>query len=382
MQGKPTALLICPGQPLLDVTIDLLLEQNRDVLTQGAVLVNPNDDGDEVRVLFYLEHTIQDAGVDTSGKRRAVSRQLQFVELDATGTISSAGYAPFLDYRPLREEEQALLSALRAVPWLKSDLEEQARTYAITQLVPRHLTEVRQRREAQVNKTMAAVIERLSKEMSYWDARAVKLEEQEAGGKVNARLNSQKARDRTNDLEARLKRRMQELEQERRVSPLPPVVVGGVLVVPQGLLDRHMAVESSAIAQFARDTARSERIAMQAVMGIERELGYVPRDVSADKCGYDIESSVPGTGKLRFLEVKGRIKGAETVIVTRNEVLTALNKPEDFFLVVVEIDDEEATVHYISKPFQREPDFDATSVMYNLDKLFHKVVRVHQVAIS
>lgn len=113
---------------------------------------------------------------------------------------------------------------------------------------------------------------------------------------------------------------------------------------------------------------------MNAVMDAERRLGYIPLNVSADKCGYDIESSIPGTGKLRFLEVKGRVKGAETVIVTKNEVLTALNKPEDFILAVVEVDGENTTTHYISKPFQREPDFDATSIIYNLSKLLNKGV--------
>ena len=101
-------------------------------------------------------------------------------------------------------------------------------------------------------------------------------------------------------------------------------------------------------------------------------LGYIPRDVSAEKCGYDIESKLPGTGKLRFIEVKGRVKDSTTVIVTKNEVLTALNKPDDFFLAIVLVDGETTTTHYVPKPFQREPDFDATSVIYNLNKLLNK----------
>ena len=48
--------------------------------------------------------------------------------------------------------------------------------------------------------------------------------------------------------------------------------------------------------------------------------------------GYDIESRIPGTGKLRFLEVKGRISGAATLTVTKNEILYSLNKPEDYIL--------------------------------------------------
>ena len=375
LPGKPQAALICPGHPLLDGVIDLLLDQHRDLLKQGAMLVDPHDDGEAMRVLFYLEHTIQDASLDALGRPRVVSRQLQFIELDEQGNAHPAGYAPFLDYRPLEAEEHALVEPLRTVPWLKSDLEEAARTYAITELVPRHFAEVKERREAQIDKTMAAVNERLTKEISYWDYRAAQLQQQEAQGKPNARLNSQQARARAEELNARLERRMHELRLERQLSPLPPVVVGGVLVIPQGLLRQLSGSgkdETLDVVQFARETARIERIAMEAVMQAEQRSGYVPRDVSAEKCGYDIESSIPGTGKLRFIEVKGRALGAETVTVTKNEVLTALNKPDDFFLAVVLVDGNDVTPYYVQRPFMREPDFGATSVNYDLRQLLNK----------
>jgi len=51
---------------------------------------------------------------------------------------------------------------LLTAPWLSGKLEEQARTYAIEQLVPRHLSEVRTRREEQINKTYRAVNDRLA----------------------------------------------------------------------------------------------------------------------------------------------------------------------------------------------------------------------------
>jgi SNF2 family DNA or RNA helicase len=371
--GKPQATLLCPGHPLLDATLDLVLEQYRDLLKQGAVLVDPTDRSENLRVLFYLEHTIQDASIDTTGKRREVSRQLQFIEQDAHGTSRTAGYAPFLDYRPLREDELDVLPQLQATSWLKGDMEEQARIYAITQLVPRHLEEVRTRREEQINKTEAAVNDRLTKEIAYWDTRSAHLKAQEVAGRTNARLNSQIARQRAEELLARLERRLYELEQERKLSALPPVIVGGVLVVPQGLLNT-LTGQGDTIEPFAHETARVEQLAMEAVIRAERELGYLPRDVSREKCGYDIESSISGTGKLRFIEVKGRVKGAKTVILTKNEIVTALNKPDDFILAVVEVDGEQTTTHYITQPFQREPDFDATSVMYDLAKLLHKGV--------
>ena len=376
--GKPQAALLAPGHPLLDATIALLLERHRDLLAQGSVLIDPTDLGESPRVLFYLEHTIADASHDSTGRQRVVSRQLQFVELDESGTLRPAGYAPFLDYRPPDETERALLAPLRQAAWLQGNLEERAKAYAITELVPRHFAEVKARREAQITKTLAAVNERLTTEIMYWDRRAVDLQQQEAQGKINARLNSQQARARAEELHARLERRVRELERERQLSPQPPLVISAVLVVPQGLLTRLGAAQQDGqdgrAARQLHDTARIGRLAMEAVMEAERRQGYQPRDVSADKCGYDIESRIPGEGRLRFLEVKGRVHDAETVTVTKNEILTALNKPDDFFLVVVLIDGDEATPYYIARPFTREPDFGATSVNYALAQLLPKGV--------
>lgn len=93
--------------------------------------------------------------------------------------------------------------------------------------------------------------------------------------------------------------------------------------------------------------------------------------------GYDIESKVPETGKLRFLEVKGRLEDAETVTVTKNEVLTALNKPEEFILALVQVPKTEESleccfIRYVKQPFQREPDFSASSVNYHWKKLWQQ----------
>jgi superfamily II DNA or RNA helicase len=365
--GKPMAAFICPGHPLLDSTIDLVLERYRELLKRGAVLVDPADLGTEVRVLFYLEHAIQDARMNKDGSRRVVSRRVQFVEIDAQGQVRAAGYAPYLDYRPLRDDECELVAEPLHADWLRGDLEGQALDYAVTSLVPEHLAEVQQRKEALLDRTRAAVKERLTKEINFWDLRAQQLKAQEEAGKT-PKLNSARAQQRANDLEARLHRRLAEIEQERRLSAAPPVVIGGALVVPAGLLAQlHGAVDEDA---QARETRHSELVAMAAVMAAERELGYEPRDVSAEKCGYDVESRVPGTGRLRFIEVKGRHPDAWTVTLTRNEILTGLNKPDDFILAIVEVDGERVrATRYVRRPFHREPDFAATRVDYDLDWL-------------
>jgi hypothetical protein len=110
-------------------------------------------------------------------------------------------------------------------------------------------------------------------------------------------------------------------------------------------------------------------LAMAAVIEAERRLGFSPRDVSAQNLGYDVESEVRADGRLRFIEVKGRAKGADTVTITKNEILTALNKPEDFILALVEVDGDSTSTRYVRQPFQREPDFGVTSVNYDLRDL-------------
>ena len=126
----------------------------------------------------------------------------------------------------------------------------------------------------------------------------------------------------------------------------------------------EVALPLDAINQASATRARA------IVMEIERGLGFDPIDREFEKLGYDIESRVPGTGRLRFIEVKGRVSGAPTITVTRNEILYSLNKPEDFILAIVEFTgDGSHRTHYLRQPFQREPDFGVTSVNYALTEL-------------
>ena len=114
------------------------------------------------------------------------------------------------------------------------------------------------------------------------------------------------------------------------------------------------------------DTQASAARARAVIMDIERGLGFEPIDREFEKLGYDIESRIPGSGRLRFIEVKGRVSGAPTITVTRNEILYSLNKPDDFILAIVEfLDADTHKVHYLRQPFNREPDFDANSVNYD-----------------
>ncbi len=371
--GKPVAEFVCPGHPLLDATIDLIIERHRDLLKRGTMLVDESDEGNDVRALVYLEHSIQDARVDCSGKRRVVSKQFQFVEVNNTGVVNNAGFAPYLDYRPPTEDEIEFISSQPDIQWIRDNIENESINFAVTKLVPEHLDVVKTQRESRVDKTIEAVKARLTAEINYWDHRAQQLKEQELAGKTNARMNSAKARMRADDLASRLKKRLEELAQERRVSPLPPNVIGCAMIIPIGLLRKLQG--KSAPTTFAHNTSGMEEIGMRVVMDVEKSLGYEPCDVSMNKCGYDIESRIPNEpGRLRFIEVKCRAKGADTITITKNEILTGLNKPDQFILAIVEVDDNTTEHHYIQNPFNKEPDFGVTSVNYKLKELKDKAM--------
>lgn len=370
LPGKPPAVFLCPGHPLLEATIDLILERYQGLLREGTILVDPNDPGDEIRLLFYLKHSLQDGRTDRSGGRRIISRRLQFVEMKANGSAITAGYAPYLDYRPLKEEEKPVIAPLLETGWWQEAVEEKAINYAIQKLVPDHLSEVKSQREELIHKTIRAVKDRLTKEINYWDRRAQELKADEQAGKINARINSEKAQQRADELQARLKKRLAELEEELRISPLPPVLIGAALVVPVGLLEKQQGFRSDTA--DAEERAKVEKTAMEAVLTAEKKLGCEPQDVSHENRGYDIESRNPATGKLRFIEVKGRVAGARTVTVTKNEILTGLNKPDDFILAIVLVDGEEHQTYYIRKPFTQEPGFGVESINYSLTDLLSK----------
>ena len=370
-QGHLLAAFVCPGHPLLDAVIDLTLERHRDLLKRGAVLVDERDEGNKPRVLFFLEHAIQDASLTRSGDRRIVSKRMLYVELDADGVTRHVHYAPYLDYRPLAEDDPGLEQILERpqCAWIGQDMEKKAQGYAVANVVPEHLAEVRDAKLALITKTEVAVKDRLTKEITYWDHRAEQLKLQEQAGKTGARLNSGEARKRADTLQTRLQKRLEELKLEAQISPLPPVVLGGVLVVPKGLID-EMNGHEPAGTKTAVDTQESAARARKIIMEVERSLGFDPTDREFEKLGYDIESRVPGTGKLRFIEAKGRASGASTITVTRNEILYSLNDPEDFILGIVEFQDgDQHQVYYVREPFQREPDFGVTSVNYDFAEL-------------
>ncbi len=373
--GLAFASMIHPGHPLMLALSDVLLEQHANLLRQGTILVDPADEGEEPSLLFLLTHEVK------SGDGQVISKRLQFVRVLPDGSATFAGWAPHLDLEPLAATERSLLAETLSAPWLTAGLEQRALALAASTLVPEHFNEVAGRRIAHVDKTLAAVHERLTTEIDYWSDRFIKLTDDKAAGK-DVRLNLENVRRNLGDLESRLESRKKELQSMRHVTSATPVVLSGALVVPAGLLRRLRGdppVEDSSL--FSTDPAarsRIEQLAMNTVRLAEEARGCCVIDVSAQKCGWDLTSYAPVVdGKqpeARHIEVKGRVKGASTITVTRNEMLYALNQADKFVLAIVLAGENGAIdgPYYLTNPFDAEPGWGVSSVNYDLNSLLAK----------
>lgn len=416
---------IRPGHPLLDATIDMMLADSSDTLKQGAILVDESEVSSETRVLFYLEHTIQDAVSSQLEKQRAISREVHFVEIDRNSNIGDAGSAPFLDYRPASSNDRANAQAILEHDWLRGEhLEGLATEYAINCLVPPHMDKVYARRIRLIDKTEAAVQE-LQKELQAQENRL--LEQQTDLQEWNEQLGDQREQfehfswfeqlreherfeqldklginrlvEHVEELERlsqfeqremreqqlqefrelqrwirefeRLERRKQYLQKqaalledrqvglirhreklarERQIRAVQPVVVGAALIVPSSLLS-----DATATSSVSNEHQQVKEIAVRAVLDTESDLGNKPVDVRKQNRGYDLES-YDSDGNLRFVVVKVRRVDSDSVALTYNETITALNCADQHILALVQISGTKATqIRYIKGYPYQEP---------------------------
>ena len=371
---QPVAAFVYPGHPLLEAVIDLVREQNGHLMKQGAVLIDDTDEGSDISALFLLEHSVQDGRDGGSGRANIISQKLQFAAISSDGAITNAGIAPHLNLRSASDAELKALELDLNAEWLRYDLEKKAVQFATVELAQAHVSEVKARRIPEIDKVEVEVKTRLKKEINYWDGRAAALREEENAGR-KVRVNWKNAERRAEELAERLKKRLKIIEQERYISSQPPRIRGGMIVVPKGLIAKVLPDSvPSGFSQDAEARRKIEKAAIDAVMAVERDLGNQPFSVEAEKIGYDIQSYDPDSGQLRFIEVKGRIDTADTVIITRQEIVTSLNKQDNFILAFVQVSDGRACApRYIKGALDtREPPFDQSAIQFNINRLLER----------
>lgn len=228
--------LLAPGHPLMDTVLDATIESHRGVLEAGTMLFDPTDPGTEPRLIVALTAEIVD------GAGTVVSKHFEFVTLTSTGEALPTGPAPYLDLHPLPEQARPAAQSALTSAWLTTGVEQLATSWAVTHAQPQHLQQVREQLLPLIEKTKAAVRQRLVQQINYLDAEAARIRDAQSAGKAGRSRKNRQSPDRlearARELEARLERRTAQLDAEAQLAARPPTVVGAALVIPAGLIPR------------------------------------------------------------------------------------------------------------------------------------------------
>jgi hypothetical protein len=308
--------LLAPGHPLHDTVLRLTVDRLRSALERGTVLEATGFD--QPSLLVGVLNEVQDATGAT------IAQRFGYVLADDAGTITEAGIAPYLDY------------ATPSTPVLPSELpqladrEASATTWVIAHQLPAFADQIVSRRSAEFERLATAVKLRLHHEINRLGAQASNTDAAAAAGR-RVRTSGDALRRRADELGARLNVRLDRIEKQLRMNAVPPRVVSVALVLPAPVQVHHDALTADPEARKA-----VERRGVDAVLAAERALGRGPTEQASNNPGFDILSTRPGEPSVR-IEVKARIAGSDTFVITRTEVLLALNAAPDHRLALVAV---------------------------------------------
>ncbi|BCW69972.1 helicase-related protein [Arthrobacter sp. NicSoilB8] len=358
---RPTAELVAPGHPLMDALVEAVLERFGNALVCGATLIDASNAPSSPRLVVQLLEELVD------GNGSPVSRRFDYVEVLPDGSTGPASTAPYLDMQIVENGTAAAVSirsyreSILSQQWSSHGAEELAQRWAISEGLPSHRAEVTARVQPSIERTRRLVRQRLLAQMNHWYAEASRLSEEQAAGR-RIRLSPATARQRAQELEVRLDRRLAELNLEEQVLVRPPRVVSAALVLPLSTIELSPPGPNEGAAQTdealgrALDTSLTERRAVDAVLAAERSLGRLPIEMAHNNKGFDIKSITP-EGSTIFIEVKGRVLGAEDFTVTFSEVITGKNTHPQYRLALVAVDTSSLDgsadeIRYVVDPFR------------------------------
>jgi superfamily II DNA or RNA helicase len=311
---------VTPGHPLFETVRTAAEDAVRHDLERGSVFYDlhtavpyhldvfaaaiKNGRGDELHRRLFVVHTMADGTV-------TVRQPTIFLDLSIAAKTTVVPTVTLVD-RSVREQklvEEAL------TPFLADTAKETAKqTTTIRDHLQISLDELIHRQ----NMTLGKLHEDLSQlaDAPNWLLASIK-----------------QAEDRVDELNARLERRLAELDQEEQCS------IGGLQFVGSAWVLPHPDRSTPGIAPMVRDD-EIERIAVDAVIKHEEARGWVVESVEKDNRGFDLISrrlhpeDLKTAVEVRFIEVKGRA-GVGEVGLTNNEYKTAERLKIDYWLYVV-----------------------------------------------
>ncbi|MCC2591999.1 DUF3883 domain-containing protein [Tessaracoccus sp. OS52] len=327
--------LLAPGHPLHDEVLRQALERWGGALERGTVFTS--EAVAEPCLLVGVSQEVAD------GSGQVIDRRFGYALIGSEGAPRDAGTAPHLDLTADQGVSHAWLGGAHPdrFEWLAA-AENRAIQHAVETEVPAQLAALEPARDRQMTRLWEAVYHRLSHEIRRLGEEALATSEKEALGLLVKESSDSLAR-KSRELESRLEQRRSEIESQRMLVPKTPRLVSVAVVLPA----------EAGGASHARETKLVERRAVDAVMAVERRLGRRPVEQVHWNPGFDILSEVDGGLPIR-IEVKGRIKGADDFVITRNEVLEAKNTAPRYRLALVAVDPEDPAgdeVTYVANPF-------------------------------
>lgn len=339
--GGVDAVLIAPGHPLLQAVIELTIADLGNLLSAGTVFIDRSSKQLDCPALMYtLEQRIE-----TSATADTVSHHFDYPVLSESGEITATPVPLYLDFEQPRDDEWSVIADIVNANWVRQNYDKNIRAWAYKEGMKPRLDELTYRRSIEIERTRKQVRERLRAEINHWDREYNRLFALEQEGTVG-RIRAEAARERSDELERRLAKRMKELDHASQLNATPTVIRGVALVIPSAML-------SSEVGRFAKDTKQVERRAVDAVLAAERQLGRNPEEMPHNNPGFDIRST-DAAGNVYYIEVKGRIEGADSFTVTATEVSFAQTQGERHRLALVKVRSDGPQydqVRYISGAF-------------------------------
>ena len=325
--GLADAALIAPGHPLLHAVIEATIDDLGPTLKQGTVLVDRRTkQADTPMPMFSVEQRITKTAADT------VSHHFDYPLLEQDGAVAVSAAPPYLDYDRPGPGETDAISQIVGSDWARQSHDRLVRAWAYRVGLQPRMDEIRARLDIETARTRVQVKERLLAEINHWDREHNRLEALERAGTIG-RLRAETAFVRARQLDERLNRRLEQLDEAANLVAVPAIIRGAALVIPSALLATDADPEAQT---FARQTEQVERRAVDAVLTVERALGREPIEMPRNNPGYDIQST-DQNGLVHYIEVKGRIVGSETFTVTTNEITFAQTQGDRHRLALVEV---------------------------------------------
>jgi len=307
---------INPGNPVFDSLIKLALQQYKEDMLRGTVLVSPDETCPYMA--FFVRSRITDNRHTADGPSVA-SEQVALVCQKQGDDFAPTSVAHLLALHPplhLARTPQIppVMDEQGVVGWSFEHITQPQ--YAEAR---RHVEEDARRRQAFLEEAFSTIILDLSAEINELQVK-IMLGDNRVQEKILQRQQQ------IGEIKRKKEDRLKKLAGMQQLSMHEPEVLGCAWVVPL------TQVEYQGHFSMSRDDEAAVT-AMTVAMDYERAQGWQPEDVSKEALGYDIRSVSPDALK-RYIEVKGR-NAAGAVMLSENEMNRLAQLGDSAWLYIV-----------------------------------------------